>query len=122
MTSRFPHMLGAVLALALSATVHAATVQVAVAANFTKPMQAIAADFDKDTGNTVQLSFGSTGKFYSQIKNGAPFDVFLSADEATPARWKRKVLQYPAAPSPTPPANWSCGRPSRVWSTRKAMC
>ena len=90
MTTRLPHLLCAVLALALSTAVRAGTVQVAVAANFTEPMKAIAADFEKDTGNTVLLSFGSTGKFYSQIKNGAPFDVFLSADEATPARLEKE--------------------------------
>ncbi len=90
MTRRLPHLLCAVLALVLSAAVHAGTVHVAVAANFTEPMKAIAADFEKDTGNTVQLSFGSTGKFYAQIKNGAPFDVFLAADTATPARLEKE--------------------------------
>ena len=61
-------------------------VNVAVAANFTAPMKLIAADFEKETGHQVVLSFGSTGKFYSQIINGAPFDVFLAADEQTPAK------------------------------------
>lgn len=59
---------------------------VAVAANFTAPMKQIAADFEKDTGHQAMLSFGATGKFYAQIRNGAPFEVFLSADEATPAK------------------------------------
>ncbi|MBU6502477.1 MAG: molybdate ABC transporter substrate-binding protein [Burkholderiales bacterium] len=90
MALRLPGVLCALLALALSTAVRAGTVQVAVAANFTEPMKTIAADFEKDTGNTVQLSFGSTGKFYAQIKNGAPFDVFLSADEATPARLEKE--------------------------------
>ena len=49
-------------------------------------MRQIAADFNKDTGQTAQLTFGATGKFYAQIKNGAPFEVFLAADSATPAR------------------------------------
>ena len=97
MTSRLPHLLCAVLALVLSATVRAGSVQVAVAANFTEPMKAIAADFEKDTGNTVQLSFGSTGKFYSQIKNGAPFDLFLAADEATPARLEKEGAAVPGS-------------------------
>jgi molybdate transport system substrate-binding protein len=61
-------------------------VQVAVAANFTAPMQQIAAEFSKDTGHKVQLIFGSTGKFYAQISNGAPFEVLLAADAATPAK------------------------------------
>ncbi|HSC76138.1 MAG TPA: molybdate ABC transporter substrate-binding protein [Pseudomonadales bacterium] len=59
-------------------------IQVAVASNFTEPMQEIAAAFEKETGHKAQLSFGATGKFYSQIKNGAPFEVFLSADDTTP--------------------------------------
>ena len=64
--------------------VQAQTVMVAVAANFTEPMQEIAAAFDKETGNNTVLSFASSGKFFAQIKNGAPFDVFLSADTAKP--------------------------------------
>jgi molybdate transport system substrate-binding protein len=67
-------------------TALAEEVQVAVAANFTAPMQQIAAEFEKDTGHKVQLVFGSTGKFYAQISNGAPFEVLLAADAATPAR------------------------------------
>ncbi|HSV50502.1 MAG TPA: molybdate ABC transporter substrate-binding protein [Burkholderiaceae bacterium] len=86
MSSRLPSLLCALLGLALSATLHAETVQVAVAANFTAPMKAIAAEFEKDTGHKAQLSFGATGKFYAQIKSGAPFDVFLSADDETPVR------------------------------------
>ena len=79
--------LSLVLALGLSVgTALADEVQVAVAANFTAPMQKIATDFEKDTGHKVQLEFGSTGKFYAQIKNGAPFDVLLSADDRTPTR------------------------------------
>lgn len=61
-------------------------VQVAVAANFTTPMERIAAAFARDTGHRALLSFGATGKLYAQIKNGAPFGVFLAADAKTPAR------------------------------------
>lgn len=67
-------------------------VQVAVAANFTAPMQKIAADFEKDTGHKALLAFGSTGKFYSQVRNGAPFDVLLAADDETPAKMEREGL------------------------------
>jgi len=67
-------------------TVHAAEIQVAVAANFTKPMEVIATEFEKNTGNKVVLAFGTVGKFYSQIKNGAPFEVLVSADDETPIR------------------------------------
>ena len=68
----------------------AAEVQVAVAANFTAPMQKIAAEFEKDTGHKVQLAFGATGKFYAQIKNGAPFEILLAADDETPARLEKE--------------------------------
>lgn len=61
-------------------------VSVAVAANFTAPMQKIAPDFEKDTGHKLVASYGSTGKFYAQIKNGAPFEVLLAADDETPTR------------------------------------
>jgi molybdate transport system substrate-binding protein len=61
-------------------------VKVAVAANFTAPMQKIAVEFEKDTGHKALVSTGATGAFYAQIKNGAPFEVFLSADDETPAK------------------------------------
>jgi molybdate transport system substrate-binding protein len=61
-------------------------ISVAVAANFTAPMKRIAADFEKDSGHRVLVSYGSTGKFYAQIKNGAPFEILLSADDEIPAR------------------------------------
>ncbi|ROM90496.1 molybdate ABC transporter substrate-binding protein [Pseudomonas brassicacearum] len=64
----------------------AAEVQVAVASNFTAPIQAIAADFEKDTGHKLVAAYGATGQFYTQIKNGAPFEVFLAADDTTPAK------------------------------------
>lgn len=73
----------------------AADVQVAVAANFTAPMQAIAAAFEKDTGHKARLAFGSTGKFYAQIRHGAPFQVLLSADDETPARLEREGMSVP---------------------------
>ncbi|WP_460123308.1 molybdate ABC transporter substrate-binding protein [Pseudomonas sp. S2_C03] len=76
----------ALLAVFATAFAHADEVQVAVAANFTAPIQALAADFEKDTGHKLVTSFGATGQFYTQIKNGAPFEVFLSADDTTPAK------------------------------------
>ncbi|NWB92582.1 molybdate ABC transporter substrate-binding protein [Pseudomonas agarici] len=72
------------------ASAQAAEVQVAVAANFTAPIQAIAADFEKDTGHTLVAAYGATGQFYAQIKNGAPFDVFLAADDSTPAKLEKE--------------------------------
>lgn len=84
------HCLSVLMAIASAGTAAADEVQVAVAANFTAPMQKIAADFEKDTGHKVQLAFGSTGKFYAQIKNGAPFEVLLAADDETPVRLEKE--------------------------------
>lgn len=74
------------LMLGASLASRAAEVQVAVAANFFAPMKAIAAGFEKASGHKAMLSSGATGKFYAQIRSGAPFDIFLAADEQTPAR------------------------------------
>ena len=81
-----------IVALCWSIAAHAANVHVAVAANFLAPMQQIATAFAQDTGHQAILSAGSTGKLYAQIHNGAPFDVLLSADEATPARLEKAGL------------------------------
>lgn len=78
--------LSALLAFFLGTAAQADEVSVAVAANFTAPMQKIAADFEKDTGHKLALSFGATGKFFAQIKNGAPFEVLLTADDTTAAK------------------------------------
>lgn len=80
------------LAALLSTGASAEEVNVAVAANFTAPMNAIAAEFAKDTGHQAKLTFGSSGKFYAQIRNGAPFQVFLSADVETPAKLEQEVM------------------------------
>ena len=73
----------------LSLLAQADEVQVAVAANFTAPMQQIATLFEKDTGHKATLAFGATGKFYAQIINGAPFEILLAADDETPARLEK---------------------------------
>lgn len=70
------------LLLSLSATgqAYADTVTVAVASNFADTARALARDFEAGTGHEVRIVQGSTGKLHAQIVNGAPFDVFLSAD------------------------------------------
>lgn len=65
---------------------NAAEVTVAVAANFTATAKQIAAAFETDSEHTAVLSFGSTGKLYTQIAHGAPYDVFLAADQARPQK------------------------------------
>ncbi len=69
----FGFLVGSLLVFGAVTAAHADVVNVAVAANFTAPMNVIAADFEKDTGHKAKLAFGSSGRFYAQIKNGAPF-------------------------------------------------
>ena len=70
---------------ALTVTAGAETVNVAVAANFTDAANEIAAAFADATEHDAVLSFGATGQFYAQITQGAPFQVFLAADDERPA-------------------------------------
>ncbi len=78
--------------LSLGPNAAAETVSVAVAANFTAPMKAIAEQFENDTGHKTQLAFASSGKFFAQIGNGAPFEVFLSADTQKPQQLEQQGL------------------------------
>jgi len=82
----------AVLAALAPLVSNADEVQVAVAANFTAPMRIIAEGFERSTGHKALLSFGSTGKFYAQIRNGAPFSVLLAADDQVPAKLEDEGL------------------------------
>lgn len=69
----------------------AAELKLAVASNFVHPAKDIAAEFEKDSGHTVSITPGATGKFYAQIVNGAPFDILLAADDETPARLEKEA-------------------------------
>ena len=73
-------------ACGLPVPAEAAEVSVAVAANFTAPMQKIAAGFEQATGHRALLAFGSTGAFQAQIRNGGPFELLLAADRIVPAQ------------------------------------
>jgi molybdate transport system substrate-binding protein len=86
---------GLSILLAAMSPARAQTVHVAVAANFTEPAKEIAAAFQKATHHEAVLSFGSSGAFYTQIANGAPFDVFLSADSERPQAAERAGLTVP---------------------------
>ncbi len=88
-------LLPALFAVLTAVSVLAGEVQVAVAANFMAPMQQLALTFEQDTGHRTQLTFGATGKFYAQITQGAPFEVFLSADEKTPRALEATRLAVP---------------------------
>ena len=81
---------GLLALLGIVAGARAAEVSVAVAANFTAPMRQLAQAFEQDTGHKAVLSFGATGAFYAQIRNGAPFQVLLAADDETPARLEKE--------------------------------
>src|SRR6202521_1803433 len=73
------------------------TVTVAAASDLTYAMNEIAANFEKATGCTVHLSMGSSGNFLTQIENGAPFDVFFSADIAYPKKLESEGLAAPGS-------------------------
>ena len=85
------------LCLMLPLSVWAAEVRVAVAANFAGPMKDIAAVFESQTGHKPVLTPGASGKFYAQITNGAPFDVFLSADDETPQKLEKVGKAVPGS-------------------------
>lgn len=74
------------------APAHAAETNVAVAANFTAAAKEIASAFHDATGHDAILSFGSSGKLYTQMANGAPFQVFLSADAERPEKAEKDGL------------------------------
>ncbi len=73
------------------------TVTVAAAADLMYAMNEIAANFEKPTGCSVRVSTGSSGNFLSQIENGAPFDVFFSADIEYPRKLEAEGLAVPGS-------------------------
>ena len=77
------HITIATLTLIVSTLTSATEIKVAVAANFAQTMKEIGTVFEKDTGHKLAITQGSTGKLYAQISQGAPFEVFLSADDET---------------------------------------
>ncbi|WP_375737801.1 molybdate ABC transporter substrate-binding protein [Pseudomonas boanensis] len=93
----FARPLALLCALFAVGTASAEEVQVAVAANFTAPMQAMAKEFEQDTGHKLVIASGATGQLYTQIKNGAPFEVFLSADDNTPAKLEQEGDSVPGS-------------------------
>jgi molybdate transport system substrate-binding protein len=76
--------------------VRAESINVAVASNFIAPAQEIAKLFEKETGHQIKISSGSSGKFFAQIQNGAPFHVLLSADTLTPAKLLKEGFAIPS--------------------------
>jgi molybdate transport system substrate-binding protein len=76
---------------------HGAEVTVAVASNFSVPMRKIVQNFEIESGHKVRLSFGSTGGFYAQIKNGGPFQILVAADRETPSKLEKEALGVPGS-------------------------
>lgn len=79
----------------LPLTAIAAEINAAVASNFAATMNEIATVFEKEHGHSINLSFGSSGKFHAQIKNGAPFQIFFSADQEKPRQLIKEGLAVP---------------------------
>ncbi|MGB0467641.1 MAG: molybdate ABC transporter substrate-binding protein [Pontibacterium sp.] len=84
--------LGIMLLCAGVSMAQAGQVSVAVASNFLSTLRDLAPLFEEKTGHQLKVSFGSTGRLYSQIENGAPFEVFMAADEQRPARAEAQGL------------------------------
>lgn len=78
-------------------TLIADEIKVAVASNFTRTITTISQGFEKKTGHKVKLIFGSTGKHYAQIVNGAPYDIFFAADSRRPLLLEKKGLAQPGS-------------------------
>lgn len=83
------------LFLVVSPLLHAGEVKIAVAANFLNTLHILAPVFEKNTGHRLLISAGSTGKLYAQLHHGAPFDVFLAADDKHPALLEKEGLVMP---------------------------
>jgi molybdate transport system substrate-binding protein len=83
------------LASQVSGIAAAQELRVAAAADLQFVFQEVSVRFQKETGHAVKLTFGSSGNFFSQIQNGAPFDVFFSADVDYPARLEAAGLVEP---------------------------
>jgi len=94
---RLLQRLGALLALVvatltLATPAFAEDVRVAVASNFSAPMQMLTEAFERETRNRLIVSYGATVKLYTQIQQGAPFDVFLAADDDHPRQLEKNAM------------------------------
>ncbi len=99
----------------LSSATWASEVRLAVAANFAAPMRSLAQSFEKNTGHKVSVALGATGQLYAQIKNGAPFDVLLAADDETPKKLEAEGLAVAGSR-----ATYAIGR-LVLWSKRDGL-
>ena len=84
-----------VIALSLASAARAQEIRVAAAADLKFAMQDVAAQFEKQSGTKLDVTYGSSGNFFSQLQNGAPFDVFFSADIDYPRKLEAAGLAEP---------------------------
>ena len=108
-------LLTAVAVLAPLSAAWPASTSVAVAANFAAPMRSLTQSFEKNTGHKVIVALGATGQLYAQIKNGAPFDVLLAADDETPKKLESEGLAISGSR-----ATYAIGR-LVLWSKREGL-
>ena len=104
--------IGFILLSAFALFAQAKSVHVAVASNFSKTMKSLVTEFEKTSDYKIALSFGSSGKFYAQIKQGAPYELFFSADQAKP-----DALQKDGLAMASTRFTYAIGRLA-VWSAR----
>lgn len=97
LAGRSVRALFAALALGWAGGASADELRIAVTSNFRAAMGSLEAAWEAHSGHRLQLSFGSTGKHYAQIRNGAPFDVFLAADSLRPELLERDGLAAPGS-------------------------
>jgi molybdate transport system substrate-binding protein len=76
---------------------HAAVTSIAVASNFKSALEKLKPDFERETGHTLQIAAGSSGKLFAQIQQGAPFDVLLAADQETVQKLEEKSFAVPGS-------------------------
>ncbi|MBE1301567.1 MAG: molybdate ABC transporter substrate-binding protein [Alteromonadaceae bacterium] len=92
MNTSYKLLLALMLLVTFVTCSYADTLKIAVASNFIKPMQRISSQFEREHGIAVISSFASSGKLYAQISHGAPYDLFLSADQDKPVALIEKGL------------------------------
>jgi molybdate transport system substrate-binding protein len=97
MPAQFLRLLLATATVLAASQAAATEIRVAVASNFIRAISAAAERFEQDSGHKVILAFGSTGKHYAQIRNGAPFDAFFAADVRRPKLLEKEGLAVPGS-------------------------
>jgi molybdate transport system substrate-binding protein len=95
MLKRRAFLMVVVIALSLASAARAQEIRVAAAADLKFAMQDVAAQFEKQTGTKVNVTYGSSGNFFSQLQNGAPFDLFFSADIDYPRKLEAAGIAEP---------------------------